>query len=93
MAKYISCKCKYKVDGWKGDSNQNCNDDKYRSQCKKIEKTSCVRKDCILNHSTCTCKNYKYLWSIIAISVVIYDEIIEVTKTVLTTTVSIKILQ
>ena len=60
---------------------------------KKLRKHHAWEEDCILNHSTCACKNYKYLWSIIAISVDIYDEIIEVTKTVVTKTVSIKILQ
>ena len=38
----------------------------------------------ILNHSTCTCENFKYLGSITGDSVIMCDEIIEATKTVLT---------
>ena len=45
----------------------------------KPKKKSCVQKDYIWNLSTCTCKNSKYLASIIDDSVITCDEIMETT--------------
>ena len=44
----------------------------------------CAKKDYIWSPATCSCKNDKYLASIIDDSVIMCDEIIEETKTVKT---------
>ena len=36
LTKHISCECKCKFDGTKNHSNQRCNNDKSRSDCKKF---------------------------------------------------------
>ena len=91
LPKHISCKCKCKFDSRKFDSNRNCNKDKCR--CKNPTKTLCVQTNYIWYPSSCTCENGKYLESIIADSLITCDEIIEVTKTVLTKLFQQKLLQ
>ena len=77
--KHVSCKCKCKFDGRNCNSNQKRNKDKCQCECKKHH---IWEKDYIWNPATCSCKNGKYLASIIDNSVIKCDEIIEETKTV-----------
>ena len=86
LAKHISCECKCESDGRKCNSNQNWNNDKCQYECKNRRKHYACEKDYIWNLSTCTCKNDKYLGSMIVDSVVICDEVIELTKAVPTKT-------
>ena len=66
--KNISCECECKFDGGK------CNSDQSGSACKKHH---ICEKDYIWNPATCSCKNGKYLASIIDDSVITSDEIID----------------
>ena len=50
----------------------------------------CAKKDFIWNPATRTCENGKYLRNVIDNSLIMCDEIIEVTKTALTKTVRTK---
>ena len=68
------CKCKFKFDGRKCNSNGKWNNDKCRCKCKKHH---LCKKDYIRNPATCSCKNGKYLASITDNSVIIFDEIID----------------
>ena len=61
LTKYISCKCKYKFDERKYNSNQQLNNDKCRCECQKHH--TC-EKEYIWNPSTCACEYGKYLVSI-----------------------------
>ena len=71
LANHISCKCKCKFDGRKCNLNQKWNNNKCRCECK--EHRIC-EKDYIWNHATCSCKNGKYLASIIDAEAKSYDE-------------------
>ena len=66
--KNISCECECKFDGGK------CNSDQSGCACKKHH---ICEKDYIWNPATCSCKNGKYLASIIDDSVITSDEIID----------------
>ena len=79
LTKHISCKCKCKFDWRECKSNQNWNNDKCRCEFKKHH---ICEKDYIWTSATCSCKNGKYLVSIIDDLVITCDEIIEETKTV-----------
>ena len=81
-AKHPSCKCECKLDCIKCNLNQKWNNDKYRCVWKYPKKDNTCAKDCIWNHDVCTCKNGKYIASIIDDSVIMCDDIIEETKTV-----------
>ena len=70
----MSCKCKYKFDDRKCNSNQRYNNSGI---------TSCVRKIWIWNPATCSCKNGKYLASFIDDSVTTCDQNTDTTRTVL----------
>ena len=71
----------HKFDGRKCNSKQWWNNDKCPCECKK----HICEKNYIWNPATCTCKNGKYLASIIENSAITCDEIIEgETKTVTT---------
>ena len=74
LTKHISCKCKCKFDGRKCNSNQKRSNDNYRCEFKK---RNICEKDYIWNPATCSCKNGKYLSSIIDDSVILCCEIIE----------------
>ena len=78
LTKQISCKCKCKFDGRKCNSNQKWNNNKCWCECRKYH---ICGKDYIWNLATCSCKNGKYLLSIIDDSMIKCDEIIEETKT------------
>ena len=71
---HISCEHKCKFDGRKCNENQKWNIDKCWCECKKH---NISEKNYIWNPSTCSCKNGKYLASIIDDSVVRCDEIID----------------
>ena len=81
LKKDVSYKYKCKFDGRKCNSNQKWNNDRFQWHCKKHH--TC-EKDYIWNPATCSCKNGKYLASIIDDSAVTCDEIIdeEETKTI-----------
>ena len=65
--KHISCKCKFKFDCRKCNSDRNSNNDKCRSECRK----HCIcEKGYIWNPSICSCKRCKYLASTIDDSVI-----------------------
>ena len=89
--KHISCKCECKFDSKNCNSNQKCNNDKRRCECKNPKEHHVCEKDYIWNPATYTCKNGKYLGSIIDDSVVACDEIIEAIKAVPTKTVTTKV--
>ena len=85
LTKHVSCKCKCKCDGRKCNSNQKWNNDEYWCECKKHLR---CEKDYIWNSATYSCKTGKCLASIIDDSVITCDEIIEETKTILTSNLS-----
>ena len=70
----MSCECKCKFDGLKCNSDQQWNNNKCR--CKFKERHVC-EKDCIWNPATCSCRNGKYLASIMDDS-----ELVEKTRTI-----------
>ena len=55
LTKYISCKCKFKLNGTKFNSNQLWNNNKYRCEWKKYH---ICEKDYIWNPARCSC-NWK----------------------------------
>ena len=71
---HLSWECKCKTDGRKRNLNQWWNNDKCRYECKKHD---ICEKDYTQNPATCSCKNGKYLASIIDDSVITCDEIID----------------
>ena len=71
LTKPVPCKCKYKFDDRKCNSNQNWNNDKCWCKCKKHK----CEKDYIWNPAKCSCKNGKYLANIIEDSVIKCNEI------------------
>ena len=80
-----------KFDSEKCNSNQKWNNDKCRCECKSPkEHRVCEKKNYIWNPATCRCENGKYVGSIIDDSVIVCDEIIEETKTVLSKSTSTK---
>ena len=66
------------------------NNDKCRWECKNPKEHNACEKYYLWNPSTCTCENGEYLASIINDSVIICDEIIEITKSTSTETVPTK---
>ena len=71
-------KRKFKFDGRKCNSNQRWNNNKLLCECKKHH---ICEKDHIWNPASCSCKNDKYLASIIDDSVITCDEIIDAKET------------
>ena len=55
LTKYISCKCKFKLNGTKSNSNQLWDNNKYRCEWKKYH---ICEKDYIWNPARCSC-NWK----------------------------------
>ena len=74
IRKHISRKCKCKFDGRKCNSNQWCNNDKCRYECKE---SNVCEKDYIWNPAKCSYENGKYLASIMYDSAITCDEVIE----------------
>ena len=74
LTKHISCKCKCNFDSRKRNLDQKWNNKKCRCECKKYQ---ICKKDYIWNLATCSCKNGKYLESIIDDSVITCHEIID----------------
>ena len=70
-----------KFDNIACNLNQKSNNDKCQYEC---EKYYTFKKDYSWNPSTCICENSKYLESIADDSVIVYDEIINVTDSVST---------
>ena len=73
VTKHISCGCICIFDSRKSNSDQWCNKNKYLCQCKK----HISEKDYTWNPATSSCKNEKYLASIIDDSVITCDELID----------------
>ena len=67
LTKHMSCECKWKFDGKKCNSNQKWNNNKCWCNFKKHH---ICEKDCIWSPVTCSCKNDKYLPSVIGDSVI-----------------------
>ena len=74
LTKDISCECKCKFDERKCNSNQWWNNNRCLCECKK---NHICEKDHIWNPSACSCKNGKYLASIIDVSLITCDKIID----------------
>ena len=90
LTKHIFYECNCKFDGRKCNSNQNWSNDKGRGECKNLKEHLVCKTDYTWNPVTCSCKNGKYLASIIDNSVLTCDKIIKTTKTVPTKTVPTK---
>ena len=75
LAKHVSCECKYKFNEKKCNSNQWWNNHKCQCDCKRHH---ICEKDYIWNFATRSCKNGKYLASIIDNLVIICNEITDV---------------
>ena len=74
LRKHISCECKCNFDETKCKSNQLCNKDKWRCECKKHH---ICEKDYVCNPVRGNCENGKYLSSIMDDSTIIRDQVIE----------------
>ena len=70
--------CKYKFHDRKCNSNQNLNKHKCRCECKKY---LICEKNYIWNPAACSCKNGKYLASIIDNLLISFDEVIDAEET------------
>ena len=80
LTKHVSYKCKCKLYGRKsGNSNQNWNKNKC---CYKWKKLHISEKDYIWNPAVCSCKNGKYLASIIGNSVITCNETTDARETI-----------
>ena len=73
LTKHITCECKCKFDGRKCNSDQWCNNNKCRCECKKRHVSE---KNYVLNPAACSCENGKYLASVLDDSAIMCDEII-----------------
>ena len=78
LLKDISCKCKYRFNGRKCNSDKWWNNNKCWCECKK--RHAC-EKDYVWNPATWSCENGKYLASVIDDSMISCDEIINVMET------------
>ena len=74
LTRHISCKCKYRVDGRKHNSDWWWNNNK--CHCGRKKRHVC-EKDYVWDPSTCNCQNGNYLASIMDDSMVICDEVID----------------
>ena len=90
LTKHISCEYKCKFGCRKCSSNQKGNKDICWYECKNPRNYHVCGRDYIWNPITCGSENGKYFGSIIGHSVIMCDEIIEVTKTVSTKVVPTK---
>ena len=80
LAKHISCKCECNFDTEKRNSNQNGITISVGESVKIRKNIVCTQKSYIWNPATCSCKNSKYVESIVDNSVITCDEIIEEIK-------------
>ena len=71
LTKHILCECKCKFEGRKCSSDQGWNNNKYRCKCKKSHVWG---KDYVWNPVAYSCKNEKYLPSIMDDSAIPSDE-------------------
>ena len=79
LTKDVSCRCKCKFDRRKYSSYQKCNNDKCWCECKKHHM---CETDYVWNPPTCSCENGKCLASIIDVSLITCNQLIEEIKTV-----------
>ena len=75
LTKHVPCKCKFRFDGRKWNSNQKWNNNKCWCEHKK---NHICEKDYICNFAIYICENGKYLASITDNWVITCDEIIDV---------------
>ena len=85
MVKCISCDCKFKFNSATCNSNQKRNSETFKCECKNCRM---CKKDYSCNPSTYTCENGTNLKSIADTSVIMYDEVINVTGSVLTNVIN-----
>ena len=64
LIQHISCECKCKFGGRKGNSNQKWNNNKCRCERKNLKEDHACKKDYIWNTTACSCENGKYLGNI-----------------------------
>ena len=74
LKKHISCECKCRFDGRNCNSDQWWNNDK--CQCERKKHHLCKRYY-VWNLAMCNCQNGKYLASIMDVSAIMWDEIID----------------
>ena len=60
LRKHVSCKCEYKFDSRKCNSNQKWNNNKCRCDYKNTTEHHMCKKDYTWNASTCSCEDGKY---------------------------------
>ena len=87
LTKQVSSKWKCGIDGRKCNSNQKWNNDKCICECKNPKDYCVCKKYYIWNRATSGCENGKYLSSVTEDSVIVCDETIDTTETILTKTV------
>ena len=83
LTRHISCKCECKFNGRKCNFNQKCYEDKCWCECKNSKEHHGCKKIYFFNPATCSCANGKYARSIGDL-VIVYNVIIEETKSTLT---------
>ena len=76
LTKQLSCKCKYKFEGRKYNSDRNWNSDKFRCECKNLEENRVFQKNYIWKSAIFNAENGKYLARILDDSVITCDEIV-----------------
>ena len=84
LIKHIPCECKCKFGGRKCNAAQITSGIKIivGMSVNIVENIICSKKDYIWNPATCSCKNGKYLASIIDNLLIMWDEITNTRKTV-----------
>ena len=78
LLKDVSCKCKYRFNGRKCNSDKWWNNNKCWCECKKRH---VCEKDYVWNPATWNCENGKYLASVMDDSMISCNEIINVMET------------
>ena len=81
LTKYISCKCYFKFDGRKFNSDQKRNSNESWCECKNLKEHHVCKKHYIWNPATYSCENFKYVGNIIDNSVITCEKVINITST------------
>ena len=87
LTKHIPCKCKFRFDGRKCNSDQKGNNDKRQCKWKNVKEHHVCKKDCVWNPVACSWNNDKYFESVTDDSVITSYKSIEETKAIPTKTV------
>ena len=80
LTKYISCKCYFKFDGRKFNSDQKRNSNESWCECKNLKEHHVCKKHYIWNPATYSCENFKYVGNIIDNSVITCEKVINITS-------------